>query len=97
VSRTADTETRNGVDTAALFATLDAAKGNSESANFHFRVSNKWISGTHNPSTDHGFYGAMPAIERGGIAERQRSKRVCEKFLREKRDGGDATLAGFLR
>ena len=48
----------NGVDTAALFATLDAVKGNPEIAKFQFRASNTWISGTHNRSTIHGFYGA---------------------------------------
>jgi len=50
---------RNGVDTAALFATLDAVKGNNEIAKFQFRATNTWISGTHNQSTIHGFYGAM--------------------------------------
>ena len=50
---------RNGVDTAALFATIDAVKGNSEIADFQFRTSNRWVSGTHSTSTFHGFYGAM--------------------------------------
>ena len=50
---------RNGVDTATLFATLDAVKGNTEIAKFQFRATNRWISGTHNQSTIHGFYGAM--------------------------------------
>ena len=50
---------RNGVDTATLFATIDAVKGNNEIAKFRFRASNKWVSGTHNQSTIHGFYGAM--------------------------------------
>ena len=49
---------RNGVDTATLFATLDAVKGNPEIAKFQFRATNRWISGTHNQSTIHGFYGA---------------------------------------
>jgi uncharacterized OsmC-like protein len=49
---------RNGVDTATLFATLDAVKGNPEIAKFQFRASNRWVSGTHNRSTIHGFYGA---------------------------------------
>ena len=56
---TMDTSTRNGVDTAALFATLDAVKGNPEIAKFQFRATNRWVSGTHNQSTIHGFYGAM--------------------------------------
>lgn len=52
------TEIRNGVDTATLFATLDAVKGQTEIAKFQFRATNRWISGTHNRSTLHGFYGA---------------------------------------
>jgi uncharacterized OsmC-like protein len=50
---------RNGVDTATLFATLNAVKGTPEIANFQFRATNKWISGTHSRSTIHGFHGAM--------------------------------------
>jgi uncharacterized OsmC-like protein len=50
---------RNGVDTATLFATIDAVKGNNEIGKFRFRATNKWVSGTHNQSTIHGFYGAM--------------------------------------
>jgi uncharacterized OsmC-like protein len=49
---------RNGVDTATLFATLDAVKGDNEIAAFQFRATNRWVSGTHNESTIHGFYGA---------------------------------------
>jgi uncharacterized OsmC-like protein len=49
---------RNGVDTAALFATLNAVKANPEIARFQFRASNTWMSGTHNQSTIHGFFGA---------------------------------------
>jgi uncharacterized OsmC-like protein len=49
---------RNGVDTATLFATLDAVKANPEIAKFQFRATNRWISGTHNRSTIHGFHGA---------------------------------------
>ena len=55
---TTATPKRNGVDTETLFATLDAVKGNPEIAKFQFRASNRWISGTHNQSTIHGFYGA---------------------------------------
>ena len=39
---------RNGVDTAKLFATLDAVKAAPEAAQFRFSVDNRWISGTHN-------------------------------------------------
>ena len=55
---TIDTPMHNGVDTDRLFATLDAVKGTPEIAKFQFRASNRWISGTHNQSTIHGFYGA---------------------------------------
>ena len=54
-----DNPIRNGVDTATLFATIDAVKANNEIADFQFRATNRWISGTHNQSTLHGFYGAM--------------------------------------
>jgi uncharacterized OsmC-like protein len=57
MSMTADQTVRNGVDTAGLFATLDAVKATPEIAKFQFRATNKWISGTHNQSTIHGFYG----------------------------------------
>ncbi len=57
MSVTADQTVRNGVDTAALFATLDAVKATPEIAKFQFRATNRWISGTHNQSTIHGFYG----------------------------------------
>jgi uncharacterized OsmC-like protein len=50
---------RNGVDTATLFATLDAVKANPDIAKFKFRATNCWVSGTHNRSTIDGFYGAM--------------------------------------
>jgi uncharacterized OsmC-like protein len=56
---TVENPVRNGVDTAALFATIDAVKGNTDIAKFQFRASNTWVSGTHNRSTIHGFYGAM--------------------------------------
>jgi uncharacterized OsmC-like protein len=49
---------RNGVDTTALFATIDAVKSDPEIAKFRFRATNTWVSGTHNRSTIHGFYGA---------------------------------------
>lgn len=58
-----DNPMRNGVDTATLFATLDAVKGNPEIAKFRFSASNTWVSGTHNRSTIHGFYGAMQDMQ----------------------------------
>ena len=63
MSNATETPFRNGVDTATLFATIDAVKGNTEIAKFQFRATNKWISGTHNRSTIHGFYGAMQEME----------------------------------
>ena len=60
---TTDNPIRNGVDTAALFATLDAVQGNNDIAKFQFRATNTWVSGTHNRSTIHGFHGAMQEME----------------------------------
>jgi uncharacterized OsmC-like protein len=48
----------NGVDTATLFATLDAVRAQPEIAKFQFRAQNVWQSGTHSRSTISGFYGA---------------------------------------
>jgi len=48
---------RNGVDTATLFATLDAVKAAPEAAQFQFRATNEWINGTHSRSTIDGFFG----------------------------------------
>jgi uncharacterized OsmC-like protein len=49
---------RNGVDVPTLFATLDAVKGQRDLAEFQFRASNRWVSGTHSRSSIEGFYGA---------------------------------------
>src|SRR4051794_31063331 len=48
---------RNGVDTTALFATLDAVKQAPEAATFQFRAHNEWLSGTHNRGTIGDFFG----------------------------------------
>jgi uncharacterized OsmC-like protein len=48
---------RNGVDTAKLFATLDAVKAQPEAARFRFSVDNRWISGTHNRNQISTFFG----------------------------------------
>jgi uncharacterized OsmC-like protein len=53
----------NGVDVATLFATLDAVKGQNEIANFQFRATNSWVSGTHSRSKFSGFYGAGQEME----------------------------------
>jgi uncharacterized OsmC-like protein len=48
---------RNGVDTATLFATIDAVKAAPEAAEFQFAAQNEWVSGTHSRSSIHGFFG----------------------------------------
>ncbi|QBR93867.1 OsmC family protein [Nocardioides euryhalodurans] len=53
----------NGVDTATLFATLDAVKGQPEIAKFQFRASNRWLTGTHSRSSFSGFFGATQEME----------------------------------
>jgi len=50
--------TRNGVDTAQLFGTLDAVKADPELARFQFRAHNTWIDGSHNRTTIREFYAA---------------------------------------
>ena len=57
MSTTSAPMTRNGVDTATLFATLDAVKQAPEAARFQFRSEGRWIDGTHSQSTIHGFFG----------------------------------------
>ena len=57
MTTTVNESTRNGVDTATLFATLDAVKAAPQAAEFQFRAGNEWISGTHSRGTIHGFYG----------------------------------------
>ena len=47
----------NGVDTATLFATLDAVKDHPEAAKFQFRARNEWVSGTHNRGVIHDYFG----------------------------------------
>jgi uncharacterized OsmC-like protein len=49
--------TRNGVDTATLFATLDAVKQAPEAARFQFRAHNQWVNGTHNRGTIADYFG----------------------------------------
>jgi uncharacterized OsmC-like protein len=59
MTTTASTSTlRNGIDTAQIYGTLDVLKAQPEAARFEFRVSNRWIDGTHSRSTIHGFWGA---------------------------------------
>ena len=58
MSTVAARSVRNGVDTARLFATLDAVKAQPEAARFRFAVDNRWISGTHNRNEISTFFGA---------------------------------------
>jgi uncharacterized OsmC-like protein len=48
----------NGVDTPALFATINAVGTQPELAKFQFRATNHWIAGTHSESTMQSFFGA---------------------------------------
>jgi len=57
MTTTVNESTRNGVDTATLFATLDAVKAAPEAARFQFRARNEWLSGTHSRGTIDGFFG----------------------------------------
>jgi uncharacterized OsmC-like protein len=59
---TTENATRNGVDTATLFATLDAVRADPDLAAFQFRATNRWLSGTHNESTIHDYRGAKQEL-----------------------------------
>ena len=48
---------RNGMDTAALFATIDAVRQAPEAGHFQFRAHNEWVRGTHNRGTIADFFG----------------------------------------
>lgn len=54
---------RNGVNVETLFATLDAVRAQPEIARFQFRSAHRWVSGTHNQGTIHGFYGAGQELQ----------------------------------
>ena len=69
MSITTENPRTNGVDTAALFATLDAVKGQPEIAKFQFRTSNTWLGGTHSRSTFSDFYGAMQEMAHKHVTE----------------------------
>jgi uncharacterized OsmC-like protein len=53
----------NGVDTPALFATIDAVDNQRELAAFRFRATTTWQSGTHSRSSIKSFYGAGSELE----------------------------------
>jgi uncharacterized OsmC-like protein len=53
-----DSPVRNGVDTEALFATINLVKEQRDMARFQFRATNTWLRGTHSRGSISGFYGA---------------------------------------
>ena len=57
MSTTTNESMRNGVDTATLFATLDAVKQAPEAAKFQFRAHNEWVSGTHDRGSIADYFG----------------------------------------
>jgi uncharacterized OsmC-like protein len=57
MTSTVNESMRNGVDTATLFATLDAVKAAPTAATFQFRAHNEWVNGTHNRSTINDYFG----------------------------------------
>lgn len=63
MTTTTETPSRNGVDVATLFATIDAVSGQREIAKFQFRADNSWVNGTHSRSTFNGFFGATQELE----------------------------------
>jgi uncharacterized OsmC-like protein len=48
----------NGVNTPALFATINAVDGQRELAKFRFRSTNRWLGGTHTRNYVSTYYGA---------------------------------------
>jgi len=59
MSTTTEKAPLNGVDVPTLFGTRDAVKHTNEIAEFQFRATNTWVSGTHSRSTFADFHGAM--------------------------------------
>jgi uncharacterized OsmC-like protein len=55
---TAERSPLNGVDVTTLLATREAVRSTPDIAQFQFRATNRWVSGTHNRSTIHGYHGA---------------------------------------
>jgi uncharacterized OsmC-like protein len=49
----------NGINIDQLFDTVDLIKQKPEVAEFKFRATNKWITGTHSQATVRDFYGAL--------------------------------------
>src|SRR5215471_14501631 len=59
---------RNGVNVAALFATIEAVKGNPAIAKFNFRAANSWLGGAKNRTTIQQFSGALQEHRTAGPA-----------------------------
>ena len=57
----------NGVNTPALFATINAVAANRPLAKFQFRATNRWIAGTHSRGSIETYFGA------GGEQPRKRT------------------------
>jgi len=49
----------NGVNVGQLFGTIDQIKIQPDIAEFKFRATNEWVSGTHSRATVKDFYGAL--------------------------------------
>src|SRR5262249_996014 len=58
MSTATDNPIRNGVDTATLFATLDAVKANNNTARSRSRPGKRWARGPDSQGPITGFYGA---------------------------------------
>ena len=67
MSITTESSRTNGVDTATLFATLDAIKAQPQIAKFQFRATNTWLGGTHSRTSFSGFHGAMQELEHKSV------------------------------
>jgi uncharacterized OsmC-like protein len=54
---TAERSPLNGVDVTTLLATREAVRSTPDIAQFQFRVTNRWVNGTHSVSTYDDFHG----------------------------------------
>ena len=74
--KTKEPATMNGVDVAALFATIDAVKKDPAIAEFRFRARNRWLGGDANCTIVSGFTARsrssrMPPRSRWNAASRR--------------------------
>jgi len=60
---------RNGVDTPLLLGTIEVVRGQRELADFQFRATNRWVSGTNSKTTIESFRGAGGEHEHAGPFE----------------------------